>query len=206
VGYVGSAAYTGMLTNIVGDFRKACPDVELVISTLAMQQQLVAIAEDELDICFIRPPVTLPPGIASFPVLQEPLSIALPEVHPEASQDAVRLAALKEETFITPEHAAGVSFHRHTILACQVAGFHPRMGPQGRDFVTIASMVAVGLGVALVPQSLERIRLPGVVYRPMEGTVIKAEMAVAHRRGEPSPVVRRFIAAARKFRLKSTEP
>ncbi|MBE9607159.1 LysR family transcriptional regulator [Acetobacteraceae bacterium H6797] len=202
VGYVASAAYTGMLTAIVGGFRQASPDVELVISTLAMQQQLEAIAEDALDICFIRPPVTLPPGITSFPVLQEGLVMALPEAHPEAGGQSVRLAAFAGETFITPEHASGVSFHRHTVLACQAAGFHPRMGPQGRDFVTIASLVAVGLGVALVPQSLERIRLPGVVYRPVEGLAIRAEMAVAHRRAEPSPVVRRFIAVARKFRLK----
>lgn len=202
IGYVASAAYTGVLTTILGRFREAHPDVALEVTGMAMQQQLEAIAADRLDICFIRPPVSLPAGVTSFPVLQEPIAIALPESHPEAARKAVRLAALAGETFITPEHAAGVSFHRHTVMACQAAGFHPRLGPQGRDFVTVASLVAVGLGVALVPQCVGRIRLPGVTYRPLEDAGVTAEMAIAHRRRESSPVVRRFIALARQSRLR----
>jgi DNA-binding transcriptional LysR family regulator len=204
VGYVASAAYTGVLTAILGQFRQICPSVELDIAAMTMQQQLEAIAADRLDVCFIRPPVGLPMGVTSFPVLQEPIAIALPAQHPQAGEDVVRLAALAAETFITPEHAPGVSFHRHTVAACQAAGFHPRLGPQGRDFVTVVSLVAVGLGVALVPQSVRCIGLPGIVYRALDQDGITAELAVAHRRTEGSAVARRFIRHAQRFRLPAT--
>ncbi|WP_431282275.1 LysR substrate-binding domain-containing protein [Humitalea sp. 24SJ18S-53] len=202
IGYVASAAYTGLLTSILGSFRHTCPEVDLAITEMPMQQQLEAIAADRLDICFIRPPVSLPMGITSFAVLQEPVALALPASHPMAQRDVVPLDTLSAETFITPHHAPNVSFHHHTIIACRAAGFSPRLGPQGRDFMTIASMAAVGLGVALVPQSVACIQLPGVAYRPLAGTGITAELAIAHRRNEVLAAARRFIRHARGFRLR----
>lgn len=204
VGYTASAAYTGVLITILGQFRRLCPAVELEVMAMTMQQQLEAIAADRLDACFIRPPVGLPTGVTSFPVLQEPIAVALPAHHPLAGDEVVKLSALAAETFITPEHAPGVSFHRHTVTACQAAGFHPRFGPQGRDFVTVVSLVAMGLGVALVPRSVGCIGLPGIVYRAADVGGIRAELAVAHRRTEGSAVVRRFIRHARGFRLRGT--
>jgi DNA-binding transcriptional LysR family regulator len=110
----------------------------------------------------------------------------------------VPLSALNGDIFITPRHPVGVSFHQHTTSACRAAGFFPRLGPQGRDFVTIASMVAIGLGVALVPQSLKSIQVPGLRYRPVAGEPVLAELAVAYRRNEPSPAARAFAAHARR--------
>ena len=201
IGYVGSAAYTGALTAVLGGFREQHPEAELQITEMEMQQQLRAMAEDKLDIAFIRPPVELPLGIASFPLLQEPVALALPARHPAGADAAVPLSALSRETFITPRHGPGVSFHEHTMRACLAAGFTPRMGPQGQDFMTIVSMVALGLGVALVPQSVNCVALPGIVFRAIAGADIRSELAIAHRRTEPSPAVRNFVQFARGFRF-----
>jgi DNA-binding transcriptional LysR family regulator len=183
---------------MIGEFRRAYPEVELAISEMEMSQQLDQLDQGKLDIGFIRPPVPLPLGIVSTPVLFEEIMLALPRDHALAEEERVSLSALNGDVFITPRHPAGVSFHAHTNAACRVAGFFPRLGPQGRDFVTIASMVAIGLGVALVPQSLQSIRVPGLRYRAIAGEPVLAELAVAYRRNEPSPVARAFAAHARK--------
>lgn len=198
IGYVSSAAYSGALTTMVGQFRQAYPEVELDISEMEMMQQLDQLDQGKLDIGFIRPPVPLPLGIVSTPILFEEIMLALPESHPLAGQERVQLSALNGDIFILPRHPVGVSFHEHTTSACRAAGFFPRLGPQGRDFVTIASMVAVGLGVALVPQSLKSIQVPGLRYCAIAGEPVLAELAVAYRRNEPSPVARAFAAHARK--------
>lgn len=206
IGYVGSAAYVGMLTHLVGEFRETHPQVELEISEMEMLPQLEAISDGRLDVGFIRPPVPLPIGLSFIPILQEELFVALPTSHPLASQEAVPLRALSDETFITPRHPPRVSFSQHTRAACHEVGFEPRMGPQGRDFVTIASMVSVGLGVALVPQSLQCIQLPSICYRPLSDVRPRSELAVAFRRSDASVVVRDFIAATRRrARSLSTE-
>ncbi|WP_439494986.1 LysR substrate-binding domain-containing protein [Bosea sp. (in: a-proteobacteria)] len=198
IGYVGSAAYSGALTTMIGEFRSAYPEVELDISEMEMLQQLDQLDQGKLDICFVRPPVPLPLGIVTIPVLLEEIILALPDSHPLAGREAVPLSALHGDIFITPRHPPGVSFHEHTTAACRNAGFFPRLGPQGRDFVTIASMVAVGLGVALVPRSLKSIQVPGLRYRPIAGEPVLGELAVACRRNEPSPVARAFAAHARR--------
>ena len=199
VGYVGSAAYVGVLTSMVSRFRDTHPDVELEISEMEMRAQLVALDEGRLDICYIRPPAPIPVGITTLPILQEEILLAIPASHPLADLPDVPLEHFAGETFITPHHSPDVSFHHHTLTACRHAGFFPRTGPQGREFVTVASMVAVGLGVALVPQSLRCIEMPGVRYKRVRNLAVTAELAIAYRRSEPSTAARAFIQHARRF-------
>lgn len=199
IGYVGSAAYTGMLTEIINTFRSSYANVELQLSEMEMLEQLEQISEGKLDIGFIRPPVALPLGVASIPVLQEKILLAMPTTHAFAREDCISLADMSSEIFITPRHLPGVSFHEYTLRACKAAGFLPRLGPQGADFITIASMVSIGLGVAIVPHSVNCIQLPGVCYRPISGPPVFAELAISYRRSEPSPVTRAFALHARKY-------
>lgn len=199
VGYVGSAAYVGVLTSMVSRFREKHPDIELEISEMEMRAQLVAIDEGRLDICYIRPPTPIPVGITTLPILQEEILLAIPSSHPLAEMPDVPLDRFANDTFITPHHPPDVSFHHHTLTACRQAGFFPRTGPQGREFMTVASMVAVGLGVALVPQSLRCIEMPGVRYKRVRDLAVTAELAIAYRRTEPSTVARAFIRHARRF-------
>lgn len=199
IGYVGSAAYTGMLTRILNKFREAYPNVDLEISEMEMLQQLAQINEGRLDISFIRPPVKLPIGVTCVQVLQERLLLAMPSTHPLAARERVSLAAFSDDTFIIPRHPPNVSFHLYTTQACQAAGFFPRFGPQGRDFVTITSMVSIGLGVALVPQSVKCIQVPGVRFRQIAGQPVFGELAVAFRRSEASPAARAFAQHVRQF-------
>ena len=199
VGYVGSAAYVGALSAMISAFRADHPDIELEIAEMEMRAQLAAIDEGRLDICYIRPPVEIPVGITTLSILQEEILLAIPATHPLAALPEVPLERFAGETFITPHHPPEVSFHHHTLAACREAGFFPRTGPQGREFVTVATMVAVGLGVALVPQSLRCIELPGVRYKRVRNLAVTAELAIAYRRTEPSTVARAFVRHARRF-------
>jgi DNA-binding transcriptional LysR family regulator len=199
IGYVGSAAYTGALTAMIGGFRADFPDAEIQVSEMEMIHQLDQIAEGKLDVGFIRPPVPLPAGVCTVQILMEEIVLALPAGHRLADLPRVPLSKLREDVFITPRHPPDVSFHRHTTQACRAAKFSPALGPQGRDFVTIVSMVAVGLGVALVPKSLTCIQLPGICYRPIGGPKLLAELALASRRSETSPAARAFVQYAGQF-------
>ena len=200
IGYVGSATYTGVLVSILGAFRKNSPDVEIELTEMEMELQLQAIADGKLDIGFIRPPTGLPLGIGSSLLLREELVLALPTAHPHAAQEHVALADLCDEVFITPKHPPNVSFHKHTTDACLAAGFEPRLGPQAAHFVTIVSMVAVGLGVALVPRSCRCLDLPGVCYRPLARDLIHADLSVAFRRSEPSQAAKSFLRHCTAYR------
>jgi DNA-binding transcriptional LysR family regulator len=200
IGYVGSATYTGALINVVGAFRETSPKVDITLRELAMQDQLRQINGLTLDVGFIRPPVELPLGIGTSLILQESLVLAISDRHPMAAGDEIDLALLKDEPFVIPRHQAGESFHKHTIDACASAGFQPRIGQQGAEFVTIISMVAIGLGVALVPQSCKCLSLPGVRFKRILQSEVLADLSLAYRKSESSTVVRNFVRHCAKMR------
>ena len=61
------------------------------------------------------------------------------------------------------------------------------------------SLVAAGLGVTLVPQSMRRLRVDGVAYRPLDSAAgLVAPLNLAYRRGDGAATTRRFIALIRQ--------
>jgi DNA-binding transcriptional LysR family regulator len=200
IGYVASAAYSGLLTASISTFRDAYPEVDLKLTELDMMRQLAMIAEGSLDFAYIRPPVPIPRGIATNVILREPLVVIVPQAHRLASATELRLDAFSNDTFITAQQPPDVGFHRNTIDACYEAGFSPVINAVGRDFTTIASMVAVGLGIALAPCSLSCLQLPGVHYKSVFGITTSSDLAVAYRRNEASPAVKAFIQHTREVK------
>ena len=59
------------------------------------------------------------------------------------------------------------------------------------------NLVAAGIGVSLVPASMQQIHTQGVTYRPLRGNPLHAPLSLASRRGEIAEPVRRFIALVR---------
>jgi DNA-binding transcriptional LysR family regulator len=194
IGYVASAAYSGLFTKSLASFRAAYPEVELQLVEMEMRQQLSKISEGELDFGYIRPPAPIPEGLTTAIILKEPLVVVLSENHPLAHRSQIDLLDLSEATFITPRQPPETGFHSNTIEACEEAGFSPSISAVGRDFTTIASMVAVGLGLALVPASMRCLQLPGVRYVSLAESRTTSNLAVAYRRAETSATVRAFIS------------
>ena len=199
IGYVASAAYSGILTDTLASFRRALPDIELHLLELEMRQQLEKIRQGELDFGYIRPPAPIPSELNATVVLKEPLVAALPATHPQSSRAAIRIRDLQEETFITPRQPSDIGFHANTLDACGEAGFKPKINSNGRDFTTIASMIAVGIGIALVPKSMDCFRLPGLRYVPLIDNDVTTDLAVVYRKSDVNPSVRAFIAHHRSL-------
>lgn len=91
-------------------------------------------------------------------------------------------------------------FARYLNERCVEAGFVPRTSQQVVESQAIPSLVAAGLGVALVPGSLQRVHRRGVEYRKLAGKAPRADVYAIQRRGETSPVVRGFLDKAKEAR------
>lgn len=133
--------------------------------------------------------------------------VALP-VHHDLAGDrrdtSVSLASLSVETFIL-YGPPGTGMYDATIAACHAAGFSPRVGNLGSStqqaprITSTLSLVAAGLGISLIPASLQRMRIDGVAYRAISGEVLpKVLLSLATRRGDASAVVRRFVEIGRR--------
>jgi DNA-binding transcriptional LysR family regulator len=70
----------------------------------------------------------------------------------------------------------------------------------GRQDTALLGLVAAGFGVGLVLGSFRNLRRPGVVYLPLEEPkeIIALALAVAWRRGDPSPGLANFLLTVRE--------
>jgi len=195
IGFTGSATYE-LLPSLSRRLRLQSPSLELDLrGELLTLSQVTGLLDRTLDVGFLRPPVRVP-EIFVHPLRQEPLVVVLPQSHPQAAHTQVRLTDLAEETFISyPSHHRSV-VHDAVLDACQAAGFTPR-AIEVAETSTLVSFVAAGLGVALVPASVQHLRISGAIYRPLAGASPMVELAVATRQGETSPAVGRVLELAR---------
>jgi len=64
---------------------------------------------------------------------------------------------------------------------------------------TIVSLVAAGIGVSLVPATLENLSRRGLVYKKLSGATPKLDLAVAWRRDDRSPLLASFLRVVREM-------
>jgi len=195
IGFTGSATYE-LLPSLSRRLRLQSPSLELDLrGELLTPSQVTGLLDRTLDVGFLRPPVRVP-EIDLHPLRREPLVVVLPESHPQAARTQVRLRDLAEEPFISYPSQHRSVVHDAVLDACQAAGFTPQ-ATEVAETSTLVSFVAAGLGVALVPASVQHLRITGSVYRPLTGAPPMVELAVATRQGDTSPAVRRVLELAR---------
>lgn len=195
VGFTGSATYE-LLPTLSRALRAALPGLLLDLrGELLTPAQVAGLRTGTLDVGLLRPPVHVG-EIETHVLRREPLVAALPDAHPLARGDTVRLADLAEEPFIGYPSQSRSVVHDAVADACRAAGFALR-ATEVAETSTLVSFVAAGLGVALVPASVKHLRITGATYRPLHGTPPEVELAIATRRGDDSPTVRRVIGVVR---------
>ncbi|MFC4943530.1 LysR family transcriptional regulator [Pseudonocardia sp. GCM10023141] len=196
-GFVGPATYS-VLPAVVRAFRGRHPDIDLRLHELTSAEQLDRIAAHTLDVGFVR----MPMGDNRFVcerVLTEPMCVALPEGHPLCAHPAVALADLAPEPFIMVPRSREPAVFDRIVGLCSRAGFSPSVIQEAQQVHAMIGLVAIGLGVALVPESMGTLCRPDVSYRPLAdaGDAV-VETGLVRRPDDTAPAVRRFVETARE--------
>jgi len=194
VGFILAATHH-LLPETLREFRRRMPEVELSLREMPIREQRIALEDGVIDVGFLRPPVDTD-VIAAQTLVREPFLVALPEGHRLARLASVPLARLSTEPFVmfTPGRSP---LYTQIISACAGSGFTPKVAQDAAHIVTVIGLVRAGLGVALVPQSMQALSPAGVELRALRALAARAETAIAWRRDDLSPVGEAFLAAAR---------
>jgi DNA-binding transcriptional LysR family regulator len=207
LGFTSSASFHPFVPRVIRAFREAHPLVVLGLEESGTTELVEALRSEAIDLAFIRSPVGDTAGVAVFPVLEEPMVVALPNGHRLArSGAALPLAELAGETFILYRRPVGPGLHDAIVAACDRAGFSPTIGQEAPRMLSTLSLVAAGFGVALVPASMSRLETEGVAYRALDKAAqLTAPLNLAARRNEASAAVRRFTALVQRRARALTE-
>ncbi|MEO8484720.1 MAG: LysR family transcriptional regulator [Betaproteobacteria bacterium] len=193
IGFVSTAAYN-VLPRIVPAFRAQRPGVRLALREATSDVQAPALVSGEIDVGFLIPgPAN--PVLSYLPLHRESMIAALPARRRWPARVPVR--SLASEPFILFPRDVAPELHDAIVALCRRAGFVPRIGQEAIQMQTIVSLVAGGMGVSLVPASLEHMRRDGVVYRRLAERSPSVEIGLAWRASDGSPLTRAFVAEAR---------
>lgn len=160
-----ATAGASFLPWLLGKFARRHPAVRLQVSEHnEPSASILRVRRGEADVAFV---FTVPDWVQNLPELRirhlfrDPLLVALPTSHPLASRPQVNLADLAGERWIT-QNSDNDPHHVILLQVCSIAGFTPACAIRSDDYSTIATYVASGLGVALIPR-LVAANMPGGV-------------------------------------------
>lgn len=196
VGFTASSAFNVVVPGTLRAFRRAYPAVTLILEEANTTRLIAGLQEGLLDIAFLRPEADPGRDLTLRLLSEEPLLAVLPTSHPAAKGDEVDLAQLSSEPFILHPRVVGPTLYDIIIEACRAAGFEPRVDQVAPQLSSIVSLVAAELGVALVPASMQQLRMAGVTFKTIKGTIAATSISLAVRKNSISHIARNFLAVA----------
>lgn len=196
VGLFGSGVLDA-IPRLLARFHAQRPQVRIVLHNLTKAEQLQALRDRRIAVGFNRlvPPE---PDIAVERLLREPLRVALPAEHALAAAHEVRLPQLDGVPMILYPNLPLHGLAHEVRAAFQSKGVTLRVEQEVEDVVTAVALVAAGFGVAITTRSAANLRLPGVVFRPLNSPSLRdMELCCLWRKDDPSPVLAAFLASVR---------
>ncbi|MEJ2768355.1 LysR substrate-binding domain-containing protein [Mycetohabitans sp. B46] len=190
-----SVPLAGPLLERVRCYLDANEHVSVQVSQMPSEEQMASIEQGVNDVGFVRLPVHLEfPGVRVDELYSEPLMLAVSATHPLAVREAVSIAELREEPFVSlPHHERGGLSFRVAEL-CMKNGYFPRSARVTSRKTTQLSLIEAGFGVSLVAESMRLIAPAGVRFIRLAGTGNTTAVAMLYR-SNASALVQAFVAA-----------
>ena len=196
VGAMDSAA-TGLMPQLIHDFREVEPDIELTLLEDKTVNMLPKLISGALDIAFVRPPLMDRPQLTFDFLMHETTLVALPSQHPLAKKKSLTVHDLVDVPLIVPSPRHRPQSHRMTMSLFANENLEPKIAQTADEKHTIVRLVGTGMGAALVPYWSSQISVDGVVYRKLvtiEGTEIKElPLAAAWVAKNDDPIIKNLV-------------
>lgn len=191
IGFTATATYT-VLPALVRDFRDRFPRVQLTMLELCTEAQVAALKDGQIDIAFLHPPID-ERGLKLHPILEEAFLAVLPKHHPLLKYEQIPLSAFAEEPLIIHPRNEGPVLYDGLIQICQQAGFQPKIVQESISTQTRICLVAAGIGVSFVSESVQSLVGTDVVCRALADCPIKLKFAAAWRQSSTPPTLQSFL-------------
>ena len=202
LGFVSTVGF-GLLPRWIRAFRAQHGDVAFELLEATGDVQMAAFERGDIDAGFIiHSPGFAPAGMQHLRVAREAMVAAMPQQHPLARARPLRVEAVLAEPLVIFPRRIAASLHDAVFGLYHAHGRVPRVAQEAIQMQTIVNLVAAGLGVAWVPDSVREFQRAGVVYRALSGAqaqrVPACETSLVWRGTEIPPVLERFIAFVRQ--------
>ncbi len=140
---------TRVVPDLIASFRRQHPRARFQLLQNASHIILEELEAGDVDLALVSPVPPTSERIESIELASEELFLVVPNDHRLAKRKTVRLAELRDDTFVCLREGYGL--RTLTDAFCARAGFAPKTAFEGEEIATLRGLVAVGLGVAIIP-------------------------------------------------------
>lgn len=200
IGFVGSATY-GLLPNILKSYRANYPEVNLSLFPMNNAQLYRALVSRELDVAFARPALKDPEFLGKE-LIEEKLILALPDSVNTDGRSVAKLERLATHSLILYPEQPRPSYADLVLNACEAAGYDVPLRLWCMDLHTALSLVAVGEGVCIVPETVASTPRKGVKFLKIKPEIARTSLSLNYRLDEQGLHVQNFVRLAQKVARK----
>lgn len=191
IGFLGSAAQK-VIPDLVLALNKDYPGVQTILEEMPNKLQIELLEKDKLDLGFVRLH-RLPEGIQRHLVHQDTFALVLPMAHPVNEANFNSVSDFSNEPFIFFSSEDSPFYHDLIMSICEDHGFRPKVFHKSVNALTIFKLVEEGLGIAIVPTSLQFGYNLKVKFIALKNIKQRTELYVAWKESNRNPALKNVI-------------
>lgn len=192
IGFVPSILY-GFLPNVLQRFTNENENLDISLSELTSVQQAEALKAGRIDVGFGRLAIQ-DEGLQNIVLTEELMVVAIPSGSALCKETTIPLRRLVSEVLVLYPAAPRPSFADQVLHQFSVRGYEVRKTYETNGLQTAIGLVAAGMGVTIVPESVQRLRRDDVTYRPLDEQGLTSPLIMTIRVGDTSDHVAKFRA------------
>lgn len=154
IGFLGSAS-NQVLPDLLKKLNSNLPKITTSLEELSNQMQVEMIQKDKLDLGFVRL-ASVPEDLEMKSVFRDTFSLVVPSDHPIQAKSFKSVGQFAAESFVLFSSDYSNYYYEQILGICRDAGFMPKIKHKSVHALTIFRLVENGLGVAIVPTSLQK--------------------------------------------------
>lgn len=184
LGCVGSATYS-LLPELSRALSTELPGIDFSFrGEMLAPDQIDALRTGQIDVALLRPPVA-DLSLTVTVLRQDRLVVAIPTGHPLAQWKQLSPADLVNVDLIIHSADRRSTMYEVVLRLLRDSGVEPHIRHEVGETSTLVTLVAGGLGLAVVPEPVTALPLSGVTYRPLRSPTVGLAVAYRHDRTEP---------------------
>ncbi|MEG0002831.1 LysR substrate-binding domain-containing protein, partial [Comamonas sp.] len=170
------------------------PQLTTFVKEIDSVDAVPALEAGEIDLAFVRLDGEISGDIATLPLAEDRLAVALHRDHALAAKSRIRLKALDTEQLVMSSRQVSPVYFDLLTSICRSHGFAPRVVHEVRSVTSQIAYVSCGQGVALVPAAMRKLAPENVVVRPLHEKIMVVTAAAVWNTRRHHPMVDEAIA------------
>jgi DNA-binding transcriptional LysR family regulator len=197
LGFMLSTAHK-LLGRAVQKFKQRYPNVEISLVDLTNSEQLLALADDRLDIAFTRSRIARP-DLETEILLEEPMVMMVPSDHPLAKKKRLAWQDLAGANIVTLHPDQALGFYDNFFIKCNEAKISVITGQYANDIHTEMWLVSIGMGLAPTSFTTTQVVRPNVSFCELPNNLPKVQTVMSWKKTGVSEVEANFISIIRQL-------